>query len=52
MYIGLKQGFQNFFFKRPSKDKLKKLWTPLTRLLKKIPLKTPKIFFFAFHHQV
>ena len=36
--------FKLFFQKAPLK-KLKKLWAPLTKLLKKLPLKPPKIIF-------
>ena len=47
--ISLDQGFPFFFQMAPFEEK--KLWPPLTILLK-LPLKTPKIFFFAFHHQL
>ena len=38
-------GFQKLFFKWSPLDKLKNLWPPSTRLLKTLPLKTPKNFF-------
>ena len=46
-YVQLNQGFPNFFQKSPI-TKLKKLWPPPTRLLKKLPLKTPTTFFLLF----
>ena len=44
-YIQPKPGYPKHFFKWLPLKKLKKLWPPSTRLLKKLPLKAPKTFF-------
>ena len=42
---------KNYFQKAPIKE-IKKVWLPPTRLLKKLPLETPKTSFLALHYQL
>ena len=47
----VKQDFAIFSFEGSFKE-IRKAIASLTRLLKKLPLKTPITFFFALHHQL
>ena len=49
--LSITAGFSKLFFQKAFIKKIKKLWPPPTRLLKKLSRKTAKTFF-AIHHQL